>query len=350
MRHQAGTSARAPTSYATSSRSCPGCISSRRRRSSSTSSPQPRSPASQWASARRGTGVLALMLRRSAPFSARCMGSRRNHHEAYSEAGVLQVAKVGRRTSRLCACSYPQISRLDLLVAEQLDRPGLVHDPALAHEVDVIGDPEREGEILLDDQDGCAAGLEAAEDASELAHRERRQPLGGLVHQENVGIADQCTPAGQHLLLAARELVAPIAQTLAQAGKEIERAREAPARAIAGPLADLQVLAHRERREDAAALRHQAHPAARDLVGGQMRDVLAAQPNATAPGWREADDRADERGLADAVAAEDRDDLTALDAQGDTLQDVALAVVGVDVLDVKHRRCRDRWRRPPDRP
>src|SRR5215467_13472467 len=219
MRHQAGTSARAPTSYATSSRSCPGCISSRRRRSSSTSSPQPRSPASQWASARRGTGVLALMLKRSAPFSARCMGSRRNHHEAYSEAGVLQVAKVG------CARSYPQISRLDLRVAEQLHRPGLVHDPALAHEVDVIGDPEREGEILLDDQDGCAARLEAAEDASELAHQERRQPLGGLVHQENVGIADQCTPAGQHLLLAARELVAPIAQTLAQAGKEIERAR-----------------------------------------------------------------------------------------------------------------------------
>src|SRR5215510_8207687 len=270
MRHQAGMSACAPRSRAVRRRICPGRIASRRRRSSSTRSPQPRSPASQWASAGRGAGVLVLM---------------------------------GRRALRWRSLSHAQVARLDLLVAEQLLRPGLVHDPALAHEIDVIGDAEREGQILLDDEDRRTTGLELPDDASELSDQERRQPLGRLVHQEDVGIADQRAPAGQHLLLAARELVATIAQTLTQPGKEVERPREAPARAVAGPLADRQMLADRERREDAAALRHQAHPAARDLVGRQTRDVLAAQQDAAAARRREADDRAHERGLADAVAA-----------------------------------------------
>src|SRR5262245_3302972 len=127
MRHQAGMSACAPRSRAVRRRICPGCIASRRRRSSSTRSPQPRSPASQWASAGRGAGVLVLM---------------------------------GRRALRWRSLSHAQVARLELLVAEQLLRPGLVHDPPLAHEINVIGDAERERQILLDDEDRRTAGLE----------------------------------------------------------------------------------------------------------------------------------------------------------------------------------------------
>src|SRR5215510_1232916 len=347
MRHQAGTSARAPGSCAISCRSCPGGIVSRRRRSSSTSSPQPRSPASQWATAGCGTGVLALMLGRAAPLSIGRVRSRRDHHEAYSEAAVLQVATRCGRDAVNRARSYAQVSRLDRFVAQQLGRAGFVDDRALAHEVDVVGDPERKGKVLLDDQDGRAAGLEPAEDAPELAHQEGRQAFGGLVHQQDVGVADQRPPAREHLLLAAGELIAAVLDPLAEPREEIEHPAEAPARAVAGALADLEMLAHAERGKDAATLRHQAYAAPRDLVRGQARDVLAAEQNAAAARRREADDRADQRGLADAVAAEHRDDLAPADPQRDTLQDVAVAVVGVDVLDVKHRPSPDRS--PPPR-
>src|SRR5215813_12607697 len=49
MRHHAGMSAGAPGSRATSRKSSPGPRAERRKRSSSTSSPQPSSPASHWA-------------------------------------------------------------------------------------------------------------------------------------------------------------------------------------------------------------------------------------------------------------------------------------------------------------
>src|SRR5207249_8831063 len=106
--------------------------------------------------------------------------------------------------------SDPEIPRLDLFVAPELVGPGFVDDLALAHEIDAVGDAEREGQVLLDEEDRGAAGFEPGEDPSELAHEDWRQTFRGLVHQENVGVADQRAPAGEHLLLAAGELVAAV--------------------------------------------------------------------------------------------------------------------------------------------
>src|SRR5438093_4178380 len=270
-RHHAGMSARAPESRALSCSMHPGGNASSRSRSSSTRSPQPRSPASH----------SALM-------------------------------------------SHPQVARLDLFVAQELVRAGLVDDLALAHEIDVVGDAEGEGEVLLHEQDGGPPGLEPAQDASELSHQERREPLRGLVHQENVGVAHQRPPAGEHLLLAAGELVAAVPEALAQPREEPEHPIEAPAGAVAGALADLEMLADTERREDAPALRDQPHAPAGDLVRSKMRDVLAAQEDAPSPRRREADDGADQSRLAHTVATEHGNDLPLAQAQGESLQDVAL--------------------------
>jgi hypothetical protein len=48
-------------------------------------------------------------------------------------------------------------------------------------------------------------------------------------------------------------------------------------------------------------------------------------------------DRLQRRALADAVPAEQPDHLAAADLERDTVQDVALAVIGVDVLDLEQR-------------
>ena len=105
------------------------------------------------------------------------------------------------------------------------------------------------------------------------------------------GLVMQRAADGQHLLLAARELVAAIGQPLGQARER------APARArtvqrrwprVPAALGDRQVLRHAEAGEDAAALRHvgDAAPGDRDRSAG--RHVLAVEQHlaarAAAPG------------------------------------------------------------------
>ena len=52
---------------------------------------------------------------------------------------------------------------------------------------------------------------------------------------------------------------------------------------------------------------------------------------------QDAHDRAQGRGLAHAVAAQQGHDLGVLHLQGDTLEDVAVAYPGVDVVELDHR-------------
>jgi len=94
-----------------------------------------------------------------------------------------------------------------------------------------------------------------------LAYQQWRQPLRGLVHQQQVGIGHERTPSG---------------------------------------------------------------------------NVLALEAHLTLAWGREADDRADEGGLAHAVASQEAHDLPLPYVPGDPLQDIAVAIVGVDVVQVQH--------------
>ena len=88
----------------------------------------------------------------------------------------------------------------------------------------------------------------------------RRQALERLVEQEQRGIAGERAADRQHLLLAARELVAVIALALGQAREEIVDALaivHSPGRSR-----DAQILVDGERGENLALLRHEAEPAA----------------------------------------------------------------------------------------
>ena len=94
-----------------------------------------------------------------------------------------------------------------------------------------------------------------------------------------------------------------------------------------------QVLQHREIRQHPPLLRNPCDAAPGDLVGLEHRDVLAAQAHVTPLGPRDAHDRAERRCLAGAVAPDERDHLALTDRQRHALEDVGLAIVGVDVLD-----------------
>jgi len=88
-----------------------------------------------------------------------------------------------------------------------------------------------------------------------------------------------------------------------------------------------EVLLDGEQREDVAALRHIGDAAARALVRLQRRDVVAFPDDAAGAHRMLADQRAQEAGLADAVAAEHAGDLAGLGMQRDRAQRLRGAVV-----------------------
>src|SRR5262249_20641548 len=129
--------------------------------------------------------------------------------------------------------AHPKIARLDLLVGEELRGAGGVDDLAAAQDVGAVGHGESEGEVLLHEAEALPLALDPPDPPPPVAHEERGQPLRGLVEEEEVGIAHEGAPDGQHLLLAARELVGAVASALAQPREELVHALQAPAPAAA---------------------------------------------------------------------------------------------------------------------
>ena len=109
--------------------------------------------------------------------------------------------------------------------------------------------------------------------------------------------------------------------------------------------AEREVVGDRHAGEQAPALRHVTDAAPRDRRGGKPRDLLAGEPDRAGLGRRDADQRFQQRGFARAVAAEQRDDLVFRHVERDRVEDVALAVEGVDLVDGEQRACTRRGRR-----
>src|SRR5512146_1484430 len=91
-------------------------------------------------------------------------------------------------------------SRLDLGVGNHVDHAASLHD------VVAVGDRRSEAEVLLDQQDGEALGLQAHDGAADLLHDYRGESLGGLVEHEQARPGAQDAADGEHLLLSAGEL------------------------------------------------------------------------------------------------------------------------------------------------
>src|SRR5262245_44754275 len=92
------------------------------------------------------------------------------------------------------ALKHAEMLRHDRVV--ELDRAGAAakHHPAGIDDDDVIGEVEGELDVLLDQHDRLALGLQLRDRAADLGDQLRRQPLGRLVHQQDARIAHQRTP------------------------------------------------------------------------------------------------------------------------------------------------------------
>ncbi len=138
----------------------------------------------------------------------------------------------------------------------------------------------------------------------------------------------------EHLLLPARERSRRLLAPRPQLGKQV--VDEVVAR-LGIPLGEAQVLVDGERREHVAVLGDVPDAAAHDPVRAQALDVLAGELDRAAA-LDEAHQGPQGRGLADAVASEQRGDAAFGDVERDPLQHVGLTEVDVQIVDGDERR------------
>src|SRR5690606_7334088 len=164
----------------------------------------------------------------------------------------------------------------------------------------------------------------------------------GLVEHEEVGPPDQGARDEHALLLAAGQLRDGVVGAVGET-HEVERLR----RARAPPAREPEAAAAEESRRDDLGrggrhARRRAHTlgdVAEALPGQTRPERRAEQVDGAARERDDPDERADERRLARAVRAEERDDLARTDRQVDPAQDLAPAEGHVDVACCDELRC-----------
>src|SRR3989454_3311059 len=118
----------------------------------------------------------------------------------------------------------PQMLSDQSFVAARLAGAAGEGDAAGVQDHYFVGELEREPNVLLDEQDRLALGLQAGDGAADLGDDERREALGGLVHQQHARVAHQSARDGEHLLLAARERARRLLGALREPRKQLEDA------------------------------------------------------------------------------------------------------------------------------
>ena len=92
---------------------------------------------------------------------------------------------------------------------------------------------------------------------------------------------------------------------------------------------------HRQSRENLSILRHITYAGMGNLIGSLPRNGLALERDLALRRHQPHDRLAGGR-AAHAVAAKQADDLALIDMQIDTLQDMTLTIVGVQIADFEH--------------
>src|SRR5215472_14595201 len=96
-----------------------------------------------------------------------------------------------------------------------------VNDRAALHDGGAIGRAENLARILLDDDGGYAFLENAPQRCEKLLDENGRQAFERLIEQQDLRIEHERATDRQHLLLAARELVAQIAAPLREPREQL---------------------------------------------------------------------------------------------------------------------------------
>ena len=167
-------------------------------------------------------------------------------------------------------------------------------------------------------------------DLEHLLHDQRRQTLARLVEQQQLRVQQQGAGDCQHLLLAAGQLPALVGLALREAREQLVDAGNRP---WPGHFQrNFKIFLDRQVGEDTPAFRHVADAERGDAVRLPVGGGMAEDAHRALARMGQAHQAAQRRGLAGAVAAQQRDDLAFAHFEPDAVQDVALAVKSVEAF------------------
>ena len=195
-------------------------------------------------------------------------------------------------------------------------------------------------------QDREAAAMDVANHLRHGVDGLRRQRGRRLIEHEDAGARHQGARNGEQLLLAARERPGRLAPPGREEGKGLvhpgEICLERSRVGAADEAPDAEILIDRQQRKDVLALRHEGQASPYDEVRGEPVDALAVELDTATAGRHQARDRLERRRFPGAVAAEERHDRAGLDAEREPVEDLRLAVPGLERANGQHapRPCR----------
>jgi hypothetical protein len=190
-------------------------------------------------------------------------------------------------------------------------------DAAAVHHVGVVGDPERDGRELLDQEHPDPGLGHRAQRWHEPLDHHGREAERELVDEDEARLGDQRLGEHEHLLLAARHRSGPDVEPLDELGEHLQgvlatHLRLASWQGIAG---DVEVVGDRQLAQQAPSLRNDRDARLADALGALAAQVLAVEQDAAGLGAQDAADREHEARLAGAVGSQQRGDLAAPDLQ-----------------------------------
>src|SRR6184192_689846 len=122
------------------------------------------------------------------------------------------------RTRCTASPSEPQVGTADGVVGLDLSGAAGEDDLARLQDVGTIGDRQRKGGVLFDDEHGGAElAVELGEAAEQVLDDQRGQAERRLVEQEQLRPAHQRPGDGEHLLLATRETARRLSPSITKA-------------------------------------------------------------------------------------------------------------------------------------
>jgi hypothetical protein len=120
------------------------------------------------------------------------------------------------------AARLAEIEFLNIAVRTQALGITVEHDPAVLHHIAVVGDDERNGGALLDNQDGNAELTpDRGQTGGELVDDDGGKAEGQFVDQQQFGLTHEGGGDRQHLPLAAGQQAADAASQIGEGWKQV---------------------------------------------------------------------------------------------------------------------------------
>src|SRR5436190_5021345 len=127
-----------------------------------------------------------------------------------------------------------------------------------------------------------------------------------------------------------------------QLREQLEDPRQRPVTGAGAAGESGQILAHGKAWENAALLRHKTEAKPREGVRRQRSDIAPVVSDASGPRMQVAHHGEDGRGLTGAVSPQQADHLALAYRERYAMQDMAVAVIRVDILELEHQRAMPR--------